>query len=441
MTFNSFRRFAPSARFAPVLRGLVLSLALLGGAAQAGPLETAETLVANRHPAEALEILSRIEPTPQTAIRLAWARANAHIQRNEPRAALPYLETLVRARPAEARFRLELGRVLFLLQQDDRAKFHFERASAAPLTAYQRKAVDGYFDAISRRSATTTFLSFGIRPSNNPGKRTSATTVEIVGGLPVTLNPDARAMSGTALTFGGGVVMRPSLGQDLRARFSLSGEAELYDRGAEDALTLSGEGGLEWLGDRGRVFGFGLRHLHRFDDGTGSYGEDGVYLSFSGNVGRAGQLSLRLDHGYRDYDDRSGSDGKRTRALARYSFAVSPRLALRTSLEWEMIGAVDTHLRNERAEVSVGASYGFEGGLVLGLDLGRSRTRYDGISPLFGAARADDLTTLGARLHHRSFVVQGFAPVLDLRFERNDSTLPFHSYRNTGVSVGLTREF
>jgi len=98
-------------RFPKMLRafGLALLLAcssVLAQAQDSAPAPTAQLAANAQNP----------------GLRADWRQALEHMRKGAPRAALPILERLVTDFPAIARFRLELARALYLIEDDGRAR-------------------------------------------------------------------------------------------------------------------------------------------------------------------------------------------------------------------------------------------------------------------------------------------------------------------------------
>ena len=89
----------------------------------------------------------------------------------------------------------------------------------------------------------------------------------------------------------------------------------------------------------------------------------------------------------------------------------------------------------------MGLQYGFAGGLVVDLDLALGRSDRRGVDRLFGVVRHDTRTGVTARIKHRDLRLSGFTPVLEMGHERQKSTIALNSYRNTRLSLGLSRDF
>jgi hypothetical protein len=55
--------------------------------------------------------------------------------------------------------------------------------------------------------------------------------------------------------------------------------------------------------------------------------------------------------------------------------------------------------------------------------------------------REERRETLRLRVLHSRVSWRGFAPVFEVGFERQRSTIPLYDYENASTSIGLTRSF
>lgn len=202
-----------------------------------------------------------------------------------------------------------------------------------------------------------------------------------------------------------------------------------------------GEAGLEWLGDCDRVNDLGLSLTRKIVAGGRDHTRAGLYLSHSASFGRSGAVVGRFEVLDQRFDGGSGADGTRARLMGQYRQAVSARLQWRVSAEAETLSAKAAPESFDRVQMAAGLTYGFDRGLILGLDLTRAQVRYDGLSPLFGTARRNDITTIGTQIHNRNLKLRGFAPVQELSHEVGRSSIEVYGYDNTTLSLGLTRAF
>lgn len=368
----------------------------------------------------------------------AWQQALTHMRANEPRAAVPILERLVALAPRDYRIRLELARAYFLIQDDEKAAFHFDQASGANLTPDERRAVSQYMNRLEERRRWEAQFSFAVVPESNPGRRTSAETVTI-GGLNWAL--DQQAESGTGLQAGGRLTFMPRLSRDVSGRISAHFSGRIFENSAINDVTLGAEAGLLARADRGRVFGGGLSASRRWLGGSGYSRTLGVYGSAETRLATHGRLSLRTDLEQITHDDLPGRDGRRTRLRLGFSRAMSPQMMLRSSAYFRRTDARDAAASGLEVGVSAGATYLFQGGVVASLDLEWMRDRRRGISSFFGVTRDDRQTSVSLGLLHRNLEFRGFAPRLSLHLERRRSSIELFSYNNARLSLGVTRSF
>ena len=411
-------------------------------AADAQAEAQARALAAAGRRAEALARYQAWVPaTRGGAERRLWAIAT--LARAEGRADLARaaLERLVTLRPDVARFRLELAAALQAAGEAPRARFHYEAALGGPLAAPERRAAEQALVALAQEKRWQGSLSFDLQPASNPGRRTSATTI-LIDGLPVTVAGSSRAQAALGAGIGAHLAFAPVLGPGWQGRASLDLDAIGYDRAAVPsdvtltpglALIRRAAGGLRWE--------VGASVAQRWIDGQVYSRGPGLSLALSAPVGARDTLALAVTAQDLTYPGAPLSDGVRSRAMLRWSHALDPRFALRAGLALERSDAQVPSLAYRAGEVSFGASYALAGGLSLGADLTLRHARYDGVSTLFGRRRTDDRQSLALTAQHRAVTVAGFAPVLQLTWERQGSTLPVAAYRNLSLGLGLSRRF
>lgn len=374
----------------------------------------------------------------QRAALEAWAEVVGHMRENRPRAAIPILERLVSLAPSETRFRLELARAYFLVQDDEKAGFHFEQARGGDLPQEARNAIQTYEDRIRERKRWQAQFSFAIVPETNPGRRTNAETVTILGQQ-FTLNEQAKAA--TALHMTGRLTYLPPITRDLSGRISGSVDARLFENSALNDIRLGTELGLSLRADGGRETGVGLTGSRRWVGSSAFSYSYGVYVTFETRLTERTRLRFRGDLERVRHDNLQNRDGIRRRAQVELTHVVSPKFGLRAST---FVGHTNARADFEsglQAGVRVGATYAFDGGLVTSMELGHARERRDAASSLFQRVRSDRTSSLTIGLLHREIEFAGYAPRLDLFLERRKSTIEVYDFNNARVSIGLTRSF
>lgn len=425
-----------------VFVALAAVLSALGLAfAQAAGLDQAEALLRDGHPAEARRVAETAPaPTPDDALRRDWLIAQSHLRENAPRAALPVLERMVSAAPGVTRFRLELARTLFLIEDDTRARLHFEQALGGRLALSEIQAVQEYLTAMDRRKSWEGHARVALAPQTNAQRRSGLDSVRIGDALEVPLAPVERA---TGMEVEAGGTWLPSLGRDLRGRFHASVQAQVHEGDIADAWALRTEAGLLVLRDRSAQFGGGLSaRLHLSDGSTVARGL-GAYATWQTPLRPDTLLSLRAEAERLRYPAAPALDGPRYALTARLLHVRSPQLRLTFGAELGVQRPEAAFQRRTSAAVSLGAEYAFEGGLVAAGELSLSRVQYGAEHPFFpgAGARRDHRLDVTGRVLHRDWVWSGFAPVLEVGYERQGSSIPFYAFDNLRVSLGATRRF
>ncbi|NNU82004.1 DUF560 domain-containing protein [Halovulum dunhuangense] len=376
-----------------------------------------------------------------------WEAAVAHGRAGEPRAALPYLERLVSLDPDDLNYRLELASVLGLLGRDDRAAFHFRAALAGTLPADTRQEILARIAALERADRWRGSLRASLVTETNPLNATAESRLRI-GDLDFVLDPANRPKQATGLalgaTLGRGVTLRP----DLRLEVSATVDAELFGGAAPDDVTLGLQVALSRSFDReGRLsFGIGLseRWLGRTRGESGvepySSGVNATLIAGTGLTDRT-HVELRFRHERLRHDTAIAADGTSTSLRVQARYRPQPRLQLRAAAETEVTDARSPVESGRRVTFFLGGDYAFEGGLVGSLDLSRGTDWRDAVPFFFGRLRDDTRTTATLRLVNRNWAIGDFAPVVEIGYEKQSSTIAIFSYENTRLGLGITRSF
>jgi len=416
-------------RFPKMLRafGLALLLAcssVLAQAQDSAPAPTAQLAANAQNP----------------GLRADWRQALEHMRKGAPRAALPILERLVTDFPAIARFRLELARALYLIEDDDRARYHFEYALSGDLSLGEIKAVQDYLSAMDTRKSWRGQARIAVVPQSNPWQRSGQPFVEIGGTLLLPLPQVERA---TGVELGLGMTWMPRLKQDLHARVHLVGTGQFFEEPDFTRGHLRGEFGFVWFGDHGRRLEMGITL-------QGAGGHDGVIMRGAGvqtvfqrRFGRRTQVTARASYDELRYARVSDYNGPRGAMSLGVQHILSPRLKISGALNLSHHHTQAEFHRRTDASVTLGTEISFGGGLITGLEANLGHISFGAANPLlpqFGAQR-DWRAELSATMMHRNLSVYGFAPIVRVGVERSDSNIPMRSYDNLKVSLGATRNF
>lgn len=411
-----------------------LTVPIIGQAQQPltqDPYAQATALVAAGDLAGASAVLSRWAPRhPGDRERQLWALALIARQSGDLSVARSHLTALVAVRPDQPRFRSELAGVLEEMGEGDRAA---QQAALAGTRISPRAA-------LAAEPRLSTRLSFSIVPQSNPGQRTDAEVIEVLG-LPLQIAPSARERAATGIRASARVAWSPRLGEASRVRLSLGVNGDLYEERAFNDLSASVEAAFIHVMQGGTRLEVGPGYHQRWLGGQLYSRGPGLTFGVKRGVGNRGILSTAVALQWLKHPAGPLADGRRAVAVLGYSHALSPQTALRASLRLERTSAAAAFLSLCAAELGLGVTHGFRGGLTLGADVILRRAQYDAGTGLFPQPREDDRSTLRLRVSHGKFTWNGFAPVIEVESARQRSTVPINSFKNVSVSVGFARSF
>ncbi|MEB8388951.1 surface lipoprotein assembly modifier [Rhodobacteraceae bacterium KMM 6894] len=357
-----------------------------------------------------------------------------------PAAALPYLERLVRARPDEAEYRLELGYALFQLKRDTRARYHIEQARGGNLTSEQRRAATALLDRIEARKIWSVRLGFAVEPASNAGRGTVASSVEL-GGLVFDVPNTARARSATGLRLNFGATVAPRLDARTRAVLSLDTRIKYYEDKALRETQVLGRFGLRRTIRPNTTLEGGILVGQSYARGDHYSDRYGVYAAYTLPIGQRAFGRATVEMYQADYRGFTPANGPRVMVSGQLRYAVTAQTLLQTG-GYVLRNDADSSLQSGwEGALSVGAAHSFRGGLVASFDVTAGLDTRDGVSRLTGVARKDRSIAIDAEFYDSRLKIGRFLPVLRLSYEKNRSNVVLNEYTNRSVSVGFRTDF
>ena len=422
-----------------------MAVALFTGSAsvavQAQSIAQAEGLFLANETAAARQAVESTGPVdPEEEIQRIWIKALSHMREDAPRAALPHLERLVTLVPDATRFRLELARALYLVEDNERAAFHFQQALGGTLSLAEIATVNEYLRAMENRKPWRGHMRVAVVSQSNPWHRSGEDFADIGGHLLLPLPEIERA---TGLEVGVGGTYQPQLGNDLYGRAHLMVTGQVFEEDKLNRWHLRSELGLMSLGDQGQQIGGGVTLQGAFGDQGRIMHGAGIYASFQRRFGNRTSLVIRVNADQLRYAGVPNLDGPRVAISAEGARIVSPQMRLHGSVSLSHHHTKAEFNRRSTASLTFGGQYAFAGGVIGGLEAQFVHGRMAEANPLqlqYGPERSNRVG-LTAQMLHRDFTLRGFAPVLVMGYEHQTSTVPTNAFRNFKISLGATRSF
>lgn len=369
-----------------------------------------------------------------------WVQAVSLMQAQNPSAALPYLERLVRDYPHIATYRLELGYALYQLEQDGRARYHIEQARGKQLDSAEARVAGQLLDDISRRKNWAIRFGFGIEPSSNAGKGTLASTIN-VGDLVLSIPEELRSKPATGAILSFGVTVLPELSDNVRGVLSFDTLIRHYQDKTLRELVGVGRAGLRYYSAPNTYVDGGVLVGREYVAGALHSDRTGVYAAFSRPIGARAFARFQAEYSRYSYDSFTMANGARALIAGELSYTISPQTMLRGSAFILRTNAQSALQSGWKGQMALGLSHAFKGGLVAVVDLTAGMERRDGTGALTGVARQDKSLALEAEFFNSNYKIGRFLPVLKIKAERNRSNITLNGYSNRSLTLGIRSVF
>lgn len=341
-------------------------------------------------------------------------------------------------KPDAQRVRLELASLLARLGDVGSAQRELRLAQAGGLPPDVARLIDQFTDALRAGRPAGASVEIALAPDNNINRATRSETLDTIIA-PFDLSEDAQAKSGLGLALKGQAYARVGIDSRGQLLVRLSGSADLYRESQFDDVSVGIQAGPEMRSGKDRLNfsgGFSQRWF-----GGDLYSE---IISASANIQHpVGTKALMTGNvSVSTFDNKSNDlqDGTIYAASAGYERAFSSRFGAGITL-----GGVRQALNDPGYATTSGALSAFAfrelSRTTLVASLGYSHLEADVRLFLFPRRRIDERYTASLAATFRQVQYMGFAPILRLEYERNDSSVGLYDYKRIAGSIGITRAF
>jgi outer membrane protein len=378
------------------------------------------------------------DPNPEFRAEARFRLSILREAQGDRQGAIEWLKALLDEKPAAARPRLELARLLALTGDEAGARRELRRAGAAGLPDDVARVVDQFATALRSVRPIGGAFEIAVAPDSNINRATTQNQVDTVIA-PLTLSRDARATSGIGVSLTGQGFARGDLSDNVALLSRVSARADLYGKSKFNDLVLTLASGPEFRlsGARVRPAAIAQRRWFGGDLYSESYGGSLNVLKPLDRVSQIeGELTV-LQSNFRPVPLQNGVLADLNLA---YDRAFSPRFSTRIAVRATRQDAEVGFLSNNSGGIELLASRAF--GKQLGfVQLSGFRLEADARDPLFGVTRKDTRFDVTGGLILRRFTLRGLAPLIRVIHTRSDSTIPIFDFGRTRVEFALSREF
>jgi tetratricopeptide (TPR) repeat protein len=358
-------------------------------------------------------------------------------QRKYKKAAIAF-RRLLDEKPDATRVRLELARLLALIGDENAARRELRQARAEGLPSDVAIVVDQFANALRSRQGFGGSFEIALAPDSNINRATNARTLDTVIA-PLTLSRDARSTSGIGLRAAGQGYARLPVATGLSLVPRLSGQGDLYRHGDFNDISASALIGLEWQVGRDRLSP-SIGVTWRYYGGPLYARTQTAALNWLHPMGQRTQIEVQASANRARYVRNKLQDGG----------IYALRLGMEHALGRRSGGSLTVDAARQSARDPGYATWSGGGSLLAWRDIGRAtvflsagihRLEGDDRLFLFPYRRQEWLIQVGGGASFRRLMVAGFAPVLRVNYERNQSTLGLYDYHRIVSQIGVTRAF
>lgn len=341
-------------------------------------------------------------------------------------------------KPDAVRIRLELARMQAAAGDEAAARRTLRQVETAALPPEVAATVGQFARALQSTKRFGGSVEVSFAPDTNINRATEARTLDTIIA-PLTLSRDARARSGLGMKLAGQGYARVALDDELTLVPRVAGTGNIYRESMFNDIAGSALLGLEWQSGRNRLSP-SIGHTWRW------YGDDlyartqTLSLDWLHVPGPKWQLITSGSVSRARYMQNDLQDGE----IYNVEFSVERALDVRSGLSLSLSATRQSARDPGYATVSGGVSLlGWRemGRATVFASAGLRRTEGDERLFLFPERRREWLVSARAGATLRQFTFKGFAPVVRVVYERNQSSVGIYDYRRLAGEIGIVRAF
>ncbi len=341
-------------------------------------------------------------------------------------------------KPDAQRIRIELAYVLAQMGSLGAAQRELRLAQAGGLPPEVARLIDQFTNALRAGKPYGGSIELAVAPDNNINRATRSETLDTIIA-PFDLSEDGQAQSGIGLGLKGQAYFRIGIDKRSQVLVRLSGSADLYKKSQFNDVALGVQAGPEVRSGTDRITvsaGFNRRWF-----GGKLYSE---IISVAGNLqhpmGKKALLTSSVS--ISDFNNLANDlqDGTIYATSLGYERAFSNRFGAGITIGAVRQALADPGYANASGSVSLFA-FREVGKTTLVGSLGFTRLEADQRLFLFPERRTDNRYSATIAATFRQLTFKGFAPLLRLEYERNESTVGLYQYDRKAAAIGLTRAF
>ncbi len=348
-------------------------------------------------------------------------------------------ENIISRYPNLERVRLELGLALFNIEEDARARYHFDLALQRDIPTETATRLERIKQIMHGRRHWQVQLKTAFVPDSNINAATNDRTVEVFG-LPFMLSEDARETSGVGALADLNVQHRVKLTNKTVLSSRLSTRHKEYKGNAFDDTMLSFYTGPERLFKNGLI-NFQVGGFRRWFGGRtfnwGLGGQLGAFKRLNAKWGTGISASL-IWVGYDQITQRSGLS---LYIEPYFSRAIGTSGHIRTGASYSQDFARERSQANRTYQYNASFRKEFPGSLLMGINATIGDRQFKGLQPSFDRVRKDTFFSVGTDITFGKFRIFDAAIKAAYQYQSAVSSISFFSFSRHRFELSLTKEF